>query len=265
MSFTRSSGILLHPTSLPGPYGIGDLGDQAYAFVDFLSSSGQTLWQILPLGPPAFGNSPYQCFSAFAGNTLLVSPDRLVKEGLVSKSDIDTTKKFSDDKVDFESVKEFKSDLLKLAFENFKTGSHPHVVEEYKEFCDFARSWLDSYTLFRALQESHDFKAWNTWEPEIASRAAEAITRVRRELSDEIEAQKFYQYLFFKQWLVLKRYASERGVKIVGDMPIFVAYDSADVWTHPDLFKLDDKGSPVVVAGVPPDYFSKTGQLWGNP
>ncbi len=265
MSFTRSSGILLHPTSLPGPYGIGDLGSQAYAFVDFLSSSGQSLWQILPLGPPAFGNSPYQCFSAFAGNTLLISPDLLVKEGLLSNGDLKTRKKFSNDSVDFESVKAFKTRLLKRAFENFKTVDHPPILKDYEEFCGFARSWLDSYALFRALQESHDFKAWNTWEPGLASRSPEAIDRARKELSEQIEAQKFYQYLFFKQWLVLKRYANERGVKIVGDMPIFVAYDSADVWIHPESFKLDKEGSPVVVAGVPPDYFSKTGQLWGNP
>ena len=264
MEFPRSSGLLLHPTSLPGPHGIGDLGSQAHKFVDFLSASGQHLWQVLPLGPPSYGNSPYQCFSAFAGNTQLVSPEGLVEAGLLSRADLKGAPRFDEARVDYEAASKFKNTLLDKAFENFRKGG-AHARSEFEEFRGFASYWLQDYAIFRALQESHNYEAWNTWEPELASRAPESLARVRSEMADRIEAQEFYQYLFFKQWLTLKAYANTKGVKLVGDMPIFVAYDSADVWTHPELFKLDEDKNPRVVAGVPPDYFSKTGQLWGNP
>jgi 4-alpha-glucanotransferase len=265
MQFPRSSGILLHPSSLPGPYGIGDLGPQAHSFVDFLSSSGQSLWQILPLAPPGYGNSPYQSFSAFAGNTLLVSPDRLVEDGLLGKRDIEVDTGFSADRIEFGKVIDFKNGLLKKAFENFKRKGSAGLRQDFEHFFDFAAAWLDDYALFAALKDEHGGAAWNTWGPPLARREESALAAARARLGDDIEAQKFYQYLFFRQWLKLKAYSRSRGVKIIGDMPIFVAHNSADVWSHPELFKLDEEGNPTVVAGVPPDAFSQTGQLWGNP
>jgi 4-alpha-glucanotransferase len=266
MGFPRSSGILLHPTSLPGRFGIGDLGDEAYAFVDFLAASGQHLWQVLPLGPTGYGDSPYQCFSAFAGNTLLVSPQRLLNEGLLAADDMASVPAFPQERIDFDGVIKFKSALLGRAFERFQqatTGADQR--SEFQAFSQQEASWLDDYALFRALKDARGGAMWNKWEEPLARRDGEALERARRELHDSIEAQKFYQYLFFKQWSALRAYAREHGIIIVGDIPIFVSYDSADVWTHPHLFKLDERLAPRVVAGVPPDYFSATGQLWGNP
>jgi 4-alpha-glucanotransferase len=265
MSFERSSGILLHPTSLPGPFGIGDLGSEAYKFVDFLEASGQKLWQIMPLGPTGFGNSPYSSFSAFAGNTLLVNPEFLLNDKLLSRDDLKGAPRFSKDRVDFGHVIKFKNKLLARAFENYKRANDARMREDVKNFKQYAGDWLDDYALFRALQEAAGGASWDVWKPELARRDEKALAAARRELSEKIEAQKFFQYLFFKQWLLLKAYSAKKGIKIIGDMPIFVAYDSADVWTYPDLFKLDEEGRPTVVAGVPPDAFSKTGQLWGNP
>jgi 4-alpha-glucanotransferase len=265
MRFERSSGILLHPTSLPGPFGIGDLGDEAYKFVDFLEASGQRLWQVMPLGPTGFGNSPYASFSAFAGNTLLINPELLIKEKLLSKNDLKGAPRFPEDRVDFAHVIVFKKRLLARAFENYRRANDARVREDMYNFSQFARDWLDDYALFRALQEAAGGASWDVWKPELAGRDPKALDRAREQLRDEIEAQKFYQYLFFKQWLELKAYCGKKRIKIIGDMPIFLAYDSADLWTYPELFKLDDEGRPVVVAGVPPDAFSKTGQLWGNP
>jgi 4-alpha-glucanotransferase len=265
MRFPRSSGVLLHPTSLPGRFGIGDIGVEARKFVDFLSESGQSLWQILPLGPTGYGDSPYQCFSSFAGNPLLISPQQLVEEGLLSKEDLKHQHHFSNKRVRFGRVIEYKNGLLARAFDNFKQTTSAVLREDFGHFCQFAAAWLDDYALFRSLGESHGGAAWNTWEPALVRREQKALGAARRELGEKIEAQRFYQYLFFKQWGELKAYCREKNVKIIGDMPIFAAYNSSDVWTHPDLFKLDDRGNPRVVAGVPPDYFSKTGQLWGNP
>lgn len=265
MWFERSSGILLHPTSLPGPFGIGDLGDEAYKFIDFLEASGQKLWQIMPLGPTGFGNSPYSSFSAFAGNTLLVNPELLIKDNLLARDDLKGAPRFHRERVDFGRVIEFKNRLLARAFENYRRSNDERISEDLKNFSQFAGDWLDDYALFRALQESAGGASWDVWKPELARREPEAIEAARRELSEKIEAQKFFQYLFFKQWLHLKAYTAKKGIKIIGDMPIFVAYDSADVWAYPDLFKLDRERRPTVVAGVPPDAFSKTGQLWGNP
>ena len=270
MRFPRSSGILLHPTSLPGKFGIGDLGREAYAFIDFLVASGQRLWQVLPLGPTGYGDSPYQCFSAFAGNTLLISPQQLVDDGLLSEDDIARLPAFPSEQVDFERVIKLKGDLLARAYERYKetTGAADAATElrtEFEAFCQQAASWLDDYALFRALKDANDGAVWNKWEPALVWREEDAINRARQELREQIEAQKFYQYLFFKQWSALRRYCHEHGITIVGDIPIFVSYDSADVWSHPYFFKLGEGGDPRVVAGVPPDYFSATGQLWGNP
>jgi 4-alpha-glucanotransferase len=265
MSFPRSSGILLHPTSLPGRFGIGDLGSEAYRFVDFLAASGQSLWQVLPLGPTGYGDSPYQCFSAFAGSTLLISPERLAQEGLLAQGYLSRAPRFPEERVDFGNVITFKSALVREAFERFKRATDESLRAQFEEFAHEASSWLEDYTLYRALKDAHGGKAWNEWEPKLTRRDPAALARAREALRAEVEAQKFYQFLFFKQWAALKLYAHERGIKLVGDIPIFVARDSADVWTHPEQFKLDEAGNPLVVAGVPPDYFSATGQLWGNP
>jgi 4-alpha-glucanotransferase len=264
MSFSRSSGILLHPTSLPSRFGIGDLGAEAYGFADFLAASGQGLWQVLPLGPTGYGDSPYQCFSAFAGNTLLVSPERLASQGLLSAGDIQQAPRFPT-RIDFGRVIQYKSSLLERAFENFKGAMSEELRYDFNRFCNEAAWWLDDYALFRALKAAHRGVSWIDWQPQFSGRELGALDHARRTLADKIEAEKFYQYLFFDQWRALKRYCHERNIRIIGDAPIFVAYDSADVWSHPEMFKLDPDGRPIVVAGVPPDYFSRTGQLWGNP
>lgn len=264
MKFPRTSGVLLHPTSLPGPYGIGDLGTEAYKFVDFLEASSQHLWQLLPLTPTGFGDSPYQSLSAFAGNTLLVSPEKLVEDGFLSAADLEPLPKFPADKVNFGKVIPYKKRLLEKAFENFGSTTDTSLRVDFLGFCQKA-DWLEDYALFRVLKEEHNGASWNTWEAALRRRDKEALDEARRNLSEKIDAEKFFQYLFFKQWHALKSYCNQHGVSLVGDMPIFVAYDSADVWVYPELFKLDAEGAPTVVAGVPPDYFSATGQLWGNP
>lgn len=265
MKFERSSGILLHPTSLPGRYGVGELGREAYSFVDALYEARQTLWQVLPLGPTGYGDSPYQSFSAFAGNTLLISLDLLKREGLLAEEDLMSAPAFAEERVEYGDVIEFKNAKLQSAYERFKQSGNSTLTRAFSVFQDYAASWLDAYALFRALKNHQDGKVWSEWEKELALRDEGAIESARQDLRDEIEAQKFYQFLFFRQWGALKKYANQKGIKIVGDIPIFVSYDSSDVWTHPELFKLDDEGKPLVVAGVPPDYFSATGQLWGNP
>ncbi|HEY0006157.1 MAG TPA: 4-alpha-glucanotransferase [Pyrinomonadaceae bacterium] len=265
MSFSRSSGLLLHPTSLPGPFGVGDLGDEAYRFADFLKESGQGLWQMLPLGPTGYGNSPYAGFSAFAGNTLLISPHRLVEEGLLQPSDIANPPTFPEETVDYSEAYKFKDKLLRRAFEAFRRTTDTGFKANFEHFCLHAASWLDDYALYRALKKAHGEKSWTDWEPQFVRREAAALASARRDLEEEIEAQKFYQFLFFRQWFALKDYCHARGISIIGDIPIFVAFDSADVWTNPEQFKLSEDRRPMVVAGVPPDYFSATGQLWGNP
>jgi 4-alpha-glucanotransferase len=264
MRFPRSSGILLHPTSLPSPWGIGDLGASAYHFVDWLADAGQSLWQILPLGPTGHGDSPYQCFSAFAGNPLLVSLDKLVKDGLLERKELQTAPFFSEDAVDYGAVIGFKLPLLCKSFERIRGSER---AQAFDDFCAAEASWLDDYALFMALKAWHGGASWDTWERDAkpAARQPGALERWRDKLADQVDAQKYLQFLFFSQWRQVKAYARERGIRIIGDAPIFVAYDSADVWAHPDLFYLDADGHPTVVAGVPPDYFSATGQLWGNP
>lgn len=264
MTFPRASGILLHPTSLPGPFGIGNLGDEATAFADFLVASGQSLWQVLPLGPTGYGDSPYACYSAFAGNTLLISPERLFEAGLLSKNDVDETLSVSP-RVDFESVHKSKEIVLRKAYQCYRRTTDTELRSAFETFAEQNESWLEHYALFRALKTAHGEAAWHEWDLSLVRRQSVALSRAREQLHDEIEAHKFWQFLFFKEWFALKAYCNERGVKLIGDIPIFVAQDSADVWTNPEQFKLDQNGQPLVVAGVPPDYFSATGQFWGNP
>ena len=265
MNFPRASGILLHPTSLPGPYGIGDLGPQAYAFADFLRRSGQSLWQVLPLGPTGYGDSPYACFSAFAGNTLLISPEQLFTEGLLSRSELPTPSSLTSERIDFTHAHSLKEGLLRKAYEHYKRTTDTSLRSAFETFAQQSTDWLEDYALFRALKDAHAGEPWNKWESALVRRTPAALSRAREQLRDEIEAHMFYQFLFFRQWYALKDYCNEHGIQIVGDLPIFVAHDSADVWTNPEEFKLDKNGTPLVVAGVPPDYFSTTGQLWGNP
>jgi 4-alpha-glucanotransferase len=267
MRFKRSSGILLHPTSLPGRFGIGDLGQEAYKFVDWLASAGQSYWQIMPLGPTGYGDSPYSSFSAFAGNTNLISPEKLVESGLLSDSDIHDAHDSAPGRVDYGKVIAYKRALLEKAFVNFtaKLKTDEPLRDDYKGFLDFASAWLEDYALFATLKDEHKGESWHTWGAGLARREASAVEGARAKFAKQIEAHKFFQYVFFQQWLKLKKYSNERGVRIVGDMPIFVAHNSADVWAKPQLFKLKDDGSPAFVAGVPPDAFSETGQRWGNP
>jgi 4-alpha-glucanotransferase len=260
----RASGILLHPTSLPGPYGIGDLGHEAYRFVDFLQQTGQSLWQILPVAPTGHGASPYAAFSAFAGNPLLLSPDSLVAEDLLGANDLRDVPDFPTDLVDYDAVTAWKTALLRRSYAHFKEGGSASASAALASFERENAGWLEDYALFMAVKAAHEGMSWHEWEAGIALRRPEVLARWRAQVADDVRFQKYIQYLFFAQWLALKRYANDHGVQIVGDIPIFVAYDSADVWAHPDLFFLDAQGSPTVVAGVPPDYFSATGQYWGN-
>jgi 4-alpha-glucanotransferase len=264
MTFKRSSGILLHPSSLPGPYGIGDLGPQAYRFVDWLSSTGCKLWQVLPLGPTGYGDSPYQCFSAFAGNPYLLSPDDLLADGLLTQPDLDSLRDLPVSHVDFGQLIPRKLALLQKAFDAFQVS--PETLRPaFDYFCATNTSWLDDYTLFMALKEANGGGAWSGWDESLRSRKKTALRKAQKELAETIQRHAFYQFLFFRQWEKLRKYANERGIQIIGDIPIFVANDSADVWAHPDLFFMDKAGNPTVVAGVPPDLFSDKGQLWGNP
>jgi 4-alpha-glucanotransferase len=261
----RVSGILLHPTSLPGKYGIGEFNEHAYAFVDMLADAGQKLWQVLPLGPTGFGDSPYQCFSAFAGNPLLISFDRLVQENALAADDLKDAPAFDDHKVEYGDVIDFKYDILHKSFVHFTQYGSAEQHSAFDAFCTKHAGWLDDFALFMALKDAHAGAVWNTWEDDIARRAPTAMSRARTRLANEIQKQKYFQFQFFNQWHALKRYANDKGIKIMGDIPIFVAYDSADVWSHRDLFYLDQRGNPTSIAGVPPDYFSPTGQRWGNP
>lgn len=260
----RTSGILLHPTSLPGPFGIGDLGPTAQRFVDFLAAAGQGLWQMLPLGPTGYRDSPYQCTSAFAGNPLLISPERLVAAGWIAEADLDPPD-FPLDQVDFGAVALWKRDLLQRAIAGFKAHASADDQADYARFCDTHRAWLDDYVLYHALKVHHDLLPWTDWSPELALRDREALADWSGAHQSELDLQRFIQYVFFRQWAELRNYARARGVHLIGDMPIFVAHDSSEVWTHPEWFELDERGHPTVIAGVPPDYFSDTGQRWGNP
>jgi 4-alpha-glucanotransferase len=260
----RDSGVLLHPTSLPGPHGIGDLGDAAYRWLDFLADGRQQVWQILPLGPPGFGASPYAARSAFAGNPLLISLDRLAADGLLPESDLAVTPQSETDRVNYEEVADFKLPTLRRAYRRFCSGGGAERPD-YQAFVADNTYWLDDYALFAALRDTHGDAAWNTWETPLVRREARALAEAATENAEDIDFHRFVQFAFWQQWSALKVAASARGIRIMGDIPIFVAHDSADVWTHQEIFLLDRDGNPTVVAGVPPDFFSASGQRWGNP
>ena len=260
----RGSGLLLHPTSLPGPYGIGDLGPAAYQWVDHLNRMQQKWWQVLPLGPTGYGDSPYQCFSAMAGNPYLISPTALLEEGLLNRSDIPPVA-FPEDHVDFGPVIKFKVALLERAWENFQAGQGQDVRAAFEAFVEAERQWLDDFALFMALKDAHGGVAWTDWDLGAALRDPAALDAWRERLAPEVEHYRREQALFFTQARALKDVCRDRGIRLMGDVPIYVAHDSADVWANPSLFKLDDRGRLLAQAGVPPDYFSATGQLWGNP
>ncbi len=263
--FPRASGVLLHPTSLPAPDGIGDLGESAFRFVDWLQRCGQSLWQVLPLGPTTFGDSPYQTLSAFAGNPLLISLDKLVLQGWLDDEDISERPDFSSDRVDFGPVITWKFSRLEKAWNRFLQVATKSQWHEFEAWSTDNSSWLDDFALFMALKDDHQGKPWCDWEPSLSSRQPLAIEDARRRLEKQIQANSFRQWLFADQWQQLRAFAAAKGIRFIGDLPIFVAYDSSDVWANPAYFTLDSKGHPTCVAGVPPDYFSKTGQLWGNP
>jgi 4-alpha-glucanotransferase len=262
---SRRSGVLLHPTSLPGRYGVGDLGPDALEFLEYLARARQTLWQVLPLGPTGFGDSPYAAPSAFAGNPLLIAPEPLVAAGLLEDSDLAELADLPRDRVDFGRVGPAKRAVLQRAFERF--GQHPERAERGARLNTFRQrhaAWLEPFALFMALQESCR-SVWTEWDAPLRDREPRALDWARMQLADSVAFHTFTQFLFFEQWAAVRARANALGIAIIGDIPIFVAHDSADVWANRGLFKLDPAGRPTVVAGVPPDYFSTTGQLWGNP
>lgn len=264
--FERSSGILFHPTSLPGKYGIGTLGKEAYAFIDFLKKSRQKLWQIFPLGPTGYGDSPYQSFSSFAGNPYLIDFDLLIEAHLLSEEDLrDVFFGDNEEYIDYGAVYNQKYPLLRKAYENFKSSDNHEMRENLEHFKRENASWLNDYSLYISLKNHFNGLPWNEWAHDIKNREHGAMEHYKNELADDIEYHNFIQFLFFKQWGDVKRYANENGIKIIGDIPIFVAADSSDAWANPEIFLFDEERKPVKVAGVPPDYFSATGQLWGNP
>jgi 4-alpha-glucanotransferase len=265
MKYPRASGILLHPTSLPGRFGVGDLSKSAYDFIDFLNETGQRYWQILPLGPTGYGDSPYQCFSAFAANPLLIGLEGLVEDGILEDTDLEDAPVFESDRVEYGAAMRFKEGMLERAHRNFIKNGSDELKQEYLGFISQADWWLEDYAAYRAIKDAHGGKEWTQWDAYLRDRQDDAMHFFRENHADEIAARKFYQFLFFRQWLRLASYANSQGIKIIGDIPIFVAHDSADVWANRELFYLDEAGNPTQMAGVPPDYFSETGQLWGNP
>ena len=286
----RGSGILMHISSLPSQYGIGDFGTEAYKFADLLASSKQSYWQILPLSltDPIFGNTPYDSRSAFAGNPLLISPEMLAKDGLIPDHDLEDRPAFSQSRVDYPSVTSYKNKILDMAYKAFNEKREDknkknknnknndnkndenntnisNIRPDYERFCSGNAGWLDEFSLFSAIKSHFQGKIWSEWPDDLRDRHDDALKGIREKLFDEVEKQKFIQFIFFKQWLSLKSYCNKKGLQIIGDMPIYVNYDSSDVWARPDIFKLDEKKRPLSVSGVPPDFFSETGQLWGNP
>ena len=260
----RRSGILLHPTSLPGPQSVGSLGAEARHFVDFLSTAGQTVWQLLPLGPTGYGNCPYSCFSAFAGNPLLISLQQLCDTGDLKKSDLAAPAAGSN-LADFSTAIAKQLPILDLACRNFQKNADPKRHQAFANFCMEQASWLDDYALFEAIRAEQDYHGWQQWPQELRQRDPAALDQLRQRLEQDIFRHKYLQFVFFEQWLDLKRYANSKGILIFGDLPIFVAENSADIWANQQMFHLDEQGQPQLVSGVPPDYFSETGQRWGNP
>jgi 4-alpha-glucanotransferase len=265
MRFIRSSGILLHPTSLPGQFGSGDLGASSYHFVDWLLAAGQSLWQMLPICPLGLANSPYMSPSAFAGNPLLIDLQELASRGWLTQDDLDIPQGFSDHRVEYSKVTKYRMTMLKKAAKKFWGQKCMEDQKQFQAFCVNEKIWLEDYALFQALDQKYKNKDWNTWNPDIARINKSALKKATEDLREQVEFHKFAQWCFARQWNSLKKYANERGVKLVGDIPVFVAYQSADVWSHSEEYYLDENGEPTVVAGVPPDYFSEDGQLWGNP
>ncbi len=262
---TRCSGIILHPTSLPGPDGIGDFGPEAYRWVDFLNQSGCSIWQVLPLGPTGYGDSPYQCFSAFAGNPYLISLTMLLDAGLLTAADLNDRPAFPLEKVDYGPVIEWKTRILDKAFTRFKKKPRKKMAESFNFFRQTQKDWLEDFSLFMAIKESLGGIAWDGWPAPLRKREPSALKSFSMEHGSNIDRHAFFQYLFHQQWTDLKQYANGKGIRILGDMPLYIAYDSADCWSHPELFTVNQSGHVTAVAGVPPDYFSPTGQLWGNP
>ena len=261
----RYSGVLVHPTSFPSPYGIGDMGRGAHEFIDFLAMAGQHLWQVLPLGPSGNGNSPYQSYSVFAGQTLLISPELLIEKKLLTETDVHPIPEFNADRVDYDKVTTYKTSLFKKAYEHFRHTADKNLLEEYDSFQSNNQYWLDDYCLYMAGKDYHNGLPWYEWEDSLLDPTPKERASWMKLLASEIDYYRFIQFAFFSQWYELKDYANKKGIAIIGDIPIFTAPDSADVWANKELFKLDSKGHPLEVAGVPPDYFSATGQLWGNP
>ena len=265
MRFPRASGVLLHPTSLPGPHGSGDFGRDAYHFVDWLVAGGQKLWQILPLAGIGPGNSPYMSTSAFAGNVLLIDLAELQQQGWLDKADLQPGTELLDDRVDFAAMVPFRMARLAKAAARYAAQGTPEQRAAFDAFAQAQRSWLDDYALFMALCEAHEWRDWCDWAPGLAAREPAALAAARATHAERVAFWEFCQWAFFRQWLALKAYANASGVEIIGDTPIFIAHQSAEVWANQELFQLDDDGRPTVVAGVPPDFFSATGQRWGNP
>jgi 4-alpha-glucanotransferase len=264
MAFPRASGVLLHPTSLPGRFGIGDLGDGALEFIDWLAEARQRIWQVLPLGPTGYGDSPYQCFSALAGNPLLISVERLTEQGLLTPLEAGG-RDVPEGEVDYPAVIAHRRAIWPRVLDRFDAVAPPDMRDRFDEFCRAHAAWLDDFALFMSVKAAHDDRAWITWDPAIAQRDAAAIRHWTERCQRDIRTHKLTQFLFREQWQRVRDACRAHSIAIMGDLPIFVAHDSADVWAHRELFKLDDGGRPTVVAGVPPDYFSATGQLWGNP
>jgi 4-alpha-glucanotransferase len=265
MNWRRGSGVLLHVSSLPGRHGIGDLGPEAFKFVDLLARARQSIWQILPLGPTGYGDSPYQCYSAFAGNPLFISLEKLVEDGLLDEASLKGGLKFPQGTTDFERVTPWRMERLHEAFGAMARRGHKKLSKELEAFCEAEKSWLDEFSLFMALRDQWPNGSWTAWPPELRRREEAAIRKARKEFSEGIAFHKFVQFLFARQWNEVHQYAKSHGIAIMGDVPIFVSHESSDVWANQSQFQLDRDGRPTKVAGVPPDYFSETGQRWGNP
>jgi 4-alpha-glucanotransferase len=265
VELTRAGGVLLHPTSLPSPHGIGDLGPAAVSWLSWLEAAGCRLWQVLPLGPTGYGNSPYQGLSALAGNPLLISFERLAEEGLLSADDLADLPSFAEGEVEYGEVIPLRERLLDTTYKRFHGGAASQLRAPFESFRQSERDWLDDHALFVALKDGHGGAPWTAWDLPLAKRDPDALQAAAARLGSEVEAQRFRQFLFRRQWSAVRELAAEKGITLIGDLPMFVAHDSVDVWAHPELFQLDEAGNPAVRAGVPPDYFSPTGQLWGNP
>jgi 4-alpha-glucanotransferase len=265
MESTRKSGILLHISSLPSKYGVGDFGIEAYHFIDQLAESGLKIWQILPLGPNGPGHSPYQAYSAYAGDLIYISPEKLNDWGLLNSDDFPNEPGFSTTEIEFEKVISWKSEIHKKAFRNFILKADHSFKMEYESFLKEHNWWLSDYALYAACKSYYQGESWNHWDKKLIERDHVTLEQYKWDLSSDYEFERFQQFLFFRQWFQLKNYANSKGIKILGDLPLYVSYDSSDVWANQQIFLLDEKGNPLCVGGVPPDYFSEDGQLWGNP